>query len=411
MSKLKLGFSAVFMFILISMFGAVAFAQQNVQPVVPADEFTPTTTHPTQTGILDKDGNSKGIYVGDIDNQGDQNTHRTHGNFQNNTGSCANCHSAHNGENEQLLMKSTEYDLCMACHDGTMGFYNVAKGSEAGVFNTSVNAADHSASMHNVDSVAISAAPGAIKTNGTSDVAEFECSSCHNPHGSVNDRLLNETVAGKVYANTYDVTIVGYTETIVKHPLAKGNSAIKLNLALDDTYKNLNDITGTKGLKIYKSNGIYAAPDAGKGVTQQNVYDWRLNYSEFCSGCHDAYLANREAGKRLASDAEGVGGVDHFTHTTSSTKAGRACVSCHYAHGTDDTILMDTAGKKLDALTTKFAGDQAKAEAYIKDVSVRGSSLKRFTNNAVCYACHKTTHAIDTPAVEGSDFSGKTLIK
>lgn len=90
MNKLKIGFSFVLLFIMVSMFGAVAFAQGSA----------PTSTNPVP-----------GINVGDIDNFGNPSTHKTHGNFQNNTNSCANCHSTHNGEDSALLMKSGEYEL------------------------------------------------------------------------------------------------------------------------------------------------------------------------------------------------------------------------------------------------------------------------------------------------------------
>jgi predicted CXXCH cytochrome family protein len=165
MSKLKISLSALLMLVLLSMFGALASAETP---------FTPTSTNP-----------APGIHSADIDNFGNKSTHRTHGNFQNNTNACANCHSTHNGEDDMLLMKSGEYELCMSCHDGTMGFYNVKQGSGAGTFNDS----HENASMHNVDSgLTVSSAPGAA-TNKSTEI--LECSSCHNPHGSDNDRLLN----------------------------------------------------------------------------------------------------------------------------------------------------------------------------------------------------------------------------
>ncbi|MEH7332839.1 cytochrome c3 family protein [Neobacillus drentensis] len=383
MSKLKISVSALFMLILLSMFGALASAEEVKLP----------------------------SNVGTVDNFGNNNTHRTHGNFQNNTNSCANCHSTHNGEDEYLLMKSGEYELCMSCHDGTMGFYNVKVASEAGV----IGSHEESASMHNVDSdLAVSAAPGALNNKST---AVFECSSCHNPHGSANDRLLNEAVAGKQYGNNYNVTIVGYTETITKlNQVPIGTKAIKLNLVEDPAYAAINSATGLSGLKIYKSNGIYNKP--ADGLTQAQVYDYKLNYSEFCASCHDDYLKNRENGPR----ADGV----HYTHTTNSTKQGRSCVACHYAHGTDITTLRDTAGNTITDLQTKKGWTEAQAKAYMKDVSKKGSSLKRFTNMAVCWACHQSTHQIaNTPGttnypnttdaskyfVPGGDYSGKNLIK
>ena len=121
MSKLKLSLSALLMLVIVSMFGSFAFAEG----------FDPSNTTKSP---------APGVKVGDVDNFGDQNTlTKTHGNFQNNTNSCANCHSTHNGSTPQLLMKSGEYELCMSCHDGTMGFYNVKVASEAGVIRLSQN--------------------------------------------------------------------------------------------------------------------------------------------------------------------------------------------------------------------------------------------------------------------------------
>ena len=37
----------------------------------------------------------------------------------------------------------------------------------------------------------------------------------------------------------------------------------------------------------------------------------------------------------------------HYSHTTNSSSAGRNCASCHYAHGTDITLLKDAAGKTI----------------------------------------------------------------
>jgi predicted CXXCH cytochrome family protein len=395
MSKLRISLSALLLLVLVSMFGAFASAET----------FTPTSTNPAPN-----------IHVGDIDNAGNTNTHKTHGNFQNNTNSCANCHSTHNGEDEMLLMKSGEKELCMSCHDGTMGFYNVKKPSEAGV----IDSHEMSASMHNVDSdLEVKAAPGALVNTST---ATFECSSCHNPHGSANDRLINETVAGKQYGNNYNVIIVGYTETITKlNQVPVGQKAIKLNLVEDPEFAAINNSSNMSGLKIYKSNGIYNKP--ADGLTQAQVYDYKLNYSEFCASCHDDYLKNRENGPR----ADGV----HYTHTTNSTKQGRSCTACHYAHGTDITLLKDTAGKTIADLQKPVAEGgkawtEAQAKAYMKEVSPKGSSLKRFTNMAVCWACHQSTHQIsNTPGttnypnttdyknylVPGGDYSGKNLIK
>jgi predicted CXXCH cytochrome family protein len=368
MSKVKLGFSAVLMFVLVSMFAAVAFAEEG---------FVPTSTNP-----------APGINVGDVDNFGVSNTHKTHGNFQNNTNSCANCHSTHNAEDSMLLMKAGEYELCISCHDGTMGFYNVKEGSGAGIFNDSHEAA----TMHNVNSdLNIGSAPGAWTNTST---AILECSSCHNPHGSANDRLLNETVMGKAYS--YNVKGSkgsshgpSFTKDLTS-PIPLGQLAIKLVLKEDPEYAAINSNSTLSGLKITKSLG----PDGARD---------RMNYSNFCSVCHDNYLASRTAKKPNLDNGGKEEGV--YTHTTNSHKGGRNCASCHYAHGTDNTTLMDSSGRTAAELETAGVIPAGKGEAYIKDVSVKGTALKKFTNMSVCFSCHGA-EGLGGPAAAGQNTDG-----
>jgi predicted CXXCH cytochrome family protein len=122
-------------------------------------------------------------------------THRTHGEYQNNTNSCASCHQTHTGASKNLLFKNGEYTTCTACHDGTLGFYNVFTGSDsAGTFG---GTHDGNMSVHLANgTVQIKAAPGGNR-NAEEDpehavwTAEFTCASCHAPHGSFSDRLLH----------------------------------------------------------------------------------------------------------------------------------------------------------------------------------------------------------------------------
>ncbi|WML54729.1 cytochrome c3 family protein [Neobacillus sp. PS3-12] len=388
MSKIKLGLSTVFMLILLGMFSAVAFA------AAPDPSFVPTSTHPAPN-----------IYSADVNNDGSQGTQRTHGNFQNNTNSCANCHSVHNGQTNYLLMKSGDSELCESCHDGTMGFYDVTAPSGAGVFDFDKTAGHTSVSMHNVgEAIKIGTAPGAYNNKST-DV--LECSSCHNPHGSPNDRLLNEKVNGTTFATS----LVNGTQT----PVPTGTQTIKMNLTNDDTYKAVNDATGPNGVKITKSAGPVAT--ATYNSVASDIY-----YSQFCGACHDDYFANRSTGKTSQNDATyqaAHSNYGKYTHTTNSSKQGRNCAACHYAHGTDERTLMDAIGNTIADYTKPtdqggiYGWTQDQATAYMKDIAPGGSALKKFTNRAVCFACHagKISTTVDPKYKDGAgNMLGKSKI-
>ncbi|MDF2535120.1 MAG: doubled protein [Bacillales bacterium] len=134
------------------------------------------------------------------------NGQKMHGDYQNNTNTCANCHSTHQAKSETGLLKSaTVYEACISCHDGSLGFYNIfetdmSKDNGSGTFGGS-----HAGNMSihlSTGNMAIDTAPGATivkEADGSTIKSEFlngkwsndfTCTSCHNPHGSSTDRLL-----------------------------------------------------------------------------------------------------------------------------------------------------------------------------------------------------------------------------
>ncbi len=122
---------------------------------------------------------------------------RTHGEYQNNTNSCASCHQTHTGAADNLLFKSGVYETCTACHDGTLGFYNVFTPSSAGTFsgteagNASVHMATGAMETKSAPGGNLGAAVASKDGLGENNwIGEFTCASCHAPHGSYSDRLL-----------------------------------------------------------------------------------------------------------------------------------------------------------------------------------------------------------------------------
>ncbi|MDF2946622.1 MAG: doubled domain protein [Bacillales bacterium] len=213
---------------------------------------------------------------------------QTHTNFQENTNSCASCHMTHTANAKQLLFGSSTQATCLACHDGSLGFYNVKTGelythnagaelveidssfptittadvvaSNAGSFDRTVQ----DASMHNVDthkSLGVKAAPGGNYTGAAQEDTngedgkwgdEFSCASCHAPHGSYSDRLLHYNPNGM---GTVDVKERGFgllnNPTVATTEQTLGYTVEAYNVLLNGT-DNGNGTSSSTAPTLYK---------------------------------------------------------------------------------------------------------------------------------------------------------------
>ena len=177
----------------------------------------------------------KSAYTGNV-------IQKTHGEYQNNTNSCASCHQTHTSSGGKLLFRKTIWDVCTACHDGTLGMLNVLADpgslqselldgtNENRLYSlgggTFAGPAGMGSSMHMATGMLkVNVAPGGNKDGEGSDAPEswgavFSCASCHSPHGSYSSRLLHynpnnvgartneergyKTINVDVYSEVYD---------------------------------------------------------------------------------------------------------------------------------------------------------------------------------------------------------------
>ena len=171
------------------MFAAAASAATTMTPGTKGTSIE--NANKTAEGVDVNDGTTAGTVIKALTGQ------KMHTSYQNNTNSCASCHQTHTAKGDQLLFSDTVYNTCTACHDGTLGFANVfASGETAKMTGAGTFGGTHGSSQHMAnDTIKISAAPGGnhiegSKLNGTGWGENFNCASCHAPHGSYSDRLL-----------------------------------------------------------------------------------------------------------------------------------------------------------------------------------------------------------------------------
>jgi predicted CXXCH cytochrome family protein len=438
----------------------------------------------------------------------------THGFYQNNTNSCASCHQAHTAANgESLLFKDGVYSTCTACHDGTTGGYNSFAPTSAattktieGTFNIS---AGMNGSIHQADgSLKISAAPGGGGTTSSAySTQDFDCASCHAPHGagSNDENNLNTDPMGwgsVPYAATAGQKVTyfkGHGLTTITSTNDNKNGKLFFNIQIVDlnnggtipttettpyilvkTTATSDDITASPSTKsgnyfwtragvkagdlviqTYRWNNTKYVPDyslwnrelgypqVANTVLKQGSTDltmnpqlhivWRdafaygpavalvdnanvsigidvetvkvnrqedisalydssdPNYipdsgtemSKYCAACHVDYLSTTR------TDNTGVYTIAH-RHATAMDET--TCVRCHYAHGSDATIMHDANDNTQYDLTTPVGQTSVLGKAgvglttqqalsYLLDPNPN-SALKRYTGMSVCYACH-----------------------
>lgn len=158
-------------------------------------------------------------------------------------------------------------------------------------------------------------------------------------------------------------------------------------------------------LKIDIAGALVVTADktAGRPVQALDYIDAKTygqaNYNRFCAACHTDYLPQAgTASTRADAMPDGYGtyskahrhtinrGATQFKtmEVTGKNAAGTdnqlLCVSCHFAHGTEERMM-----KLADATFNGF-------ETPSEDVNPT-SALKRYVNQAVCFSCHANSAA------------------
>lgn len=229
------------------------------------------------------------------------------------TDKCAGCHRPHAGQSVgKLLKKQTQYELCVTCHDGTVSRLDVldglklaatqvrgpnGNGGTDGPANPALNGGGFefvngkaATSKHNVR-VSLSD-PGQSKPWGYltetgakgSDLPDtpLTCTSCHNPHGSPNYRIIKEAV------NDFTVSVLAYDPAVGAGAAGfTKQEANSFGLVGAPADKYVTDYYGSAGLA---STGGSRLLMSSATATSMKPGDPALNGTALlCGSCHTAY--------------------------------------------------------------------------------------------------------------------------
>jgi predicted CXXCH cytochrome family protein len=279
---------------------------------------------------------------------------------------CAGCHRAHTAKAANLLLVS-QVSLCTTCHgtsgtgavtdvmggiayNNTAAAPNTVRGStvagalRSGGFTTArINSAaagvnltnktvavaaagTASTSAHSIDGTLQKAwGMGAIGSAATGANVGLMCTSCHDPHGNGNYRILR--------------------------PIPTDSGAAGVTIA-DST-----------GAKVYTTTNYWSTTPTDTGASTAFI----TNVSQWCSTCHTRYLANSGSADLASGDA-----TFSFRHMSSSNTAGGPnCITCHVAHGSNASM----------------SGESALVQSPDAVISA-SSRLLRIDNRGTCEMCH-----------------------
>jgi predicted CXXCH cytochrome family protein len=282
------------------------------------------------------------------------------------TDSCAGCHRAHTGQAANGLLAATEVQLCYTCHDGSQSTTNVVLGSQTqaggggalkgGGFSAArIMTADDSVDPYTGDGIirplpagqaqavtsahSVDGTPQKIWGNGSpgsgSGFAGFQltCTSCHDPHGNGNYRILRP------------------------NPASDGGAPAEAAPV------NVPDLHQPYTTSNYLDRGpVFVTPVQKRGMPA---------LSAWCSQCHTRYLTSTASARTAAAGDS----IFTFRHTTYYVGA-PSCVSCHAAHGTN-------------AMMTGYAAQVEWPNAGGEGTpSVSSSRLLKMDNRGICLKCH-----------------------
>lgn len=367
--------------------------------------------------------------------------------------SCAGCHRAHTSQSLTgylLTTPGTVTDFCLSCH-GSSGTgattdvengvqYSVSSASRSSVvlgalrsggflqarigsatayrvrssvvgtldFNTKVPVGDPApvTSAHLALSGSGVTPKGttwgfgqiALSDPGTKYSGGLGCTSCHNPHGNGNYRILKSipTDGGAVVAPTpvpvFDPPLppLGDTRnyTVIQIKGTQGNNSSFLLYA-----SQLASYSASAGDYFHRTvpwNSSSGANDAPNGRQQSGfvgsvlVKDFDTQMTSWCSSCHTRYH-NTDGPASTTGD-----GIFSYQHVTNLN---RACTTCHVAHGSNARMNADISSG------TTFSSNVPYPDG---SVSVGDSRLLKFDGRGTCLACHDPTGTIAVGESSGS---------
>ncbi|MBI5301765.1 MAG: hypothetical protein HY868_06495 [Chloroflexi bacterium] len=311
-----------------------------------------------------------------------------HGNYSPTTDACAGCHRAHSAGASRLLITQVP-GLCFTCHGNTSsgaltnvqdGIFNGGGGSLLGGGFTNYQARSVTSS-HGVDGTYRNA-----WGSGTTWTSTYDCAGCHNDESGL---VWPGAPQWGISANAW-ATFPGRGQNVTMpltctscHNPHGGRNYRLLQQRLHPPSAQQEDPPGYVLVTSNETGG--QRPDQLGYVANYTTPRYRLGLGDWCTGCHFTYQQQISAMPFNAEDGRGL--VTRYRHRMNMTLGGLTttlpledplgdganandqvfCLTCHRAHGTN-----------------------VNASGYAANVQpTNNSALLRMDNRGVCENCHQ----------------------
>lgn len=230
-----------------------------------------------------------------------------------------------------------------------------------------------------------------------------------------NQATISGTDAAKFQQANSSTFVVDY-----KHGVAYGTDAVT-NLTTTLSFSMPIGIS-VQAYKAIPTGGL-VAETFNKGFFDSGYINFNqgsgFQYSLFCGQCHPDYAQF----SRSNNDIQGPGKY-HAGRSHSTVSDSYSCTRCHFAHGTDPSVMRDATGSHAVATNNVFTGDlppvsgktksdgttftDASAITYMTDTNPSSSTL-RYPGMASCFSCHGGTDVTGASHAMGSVSNQVTL--
>jgi predicted CXXCH cytochrome family protein len=233
----------------------------------------------------------------------------------------------------------------------------------------------------------------------------LECTSCHNPHGNGNYRILNPIPGDGTGPFTETTTAVTVTDDAANVNVLRNYTIIQTKggtgtltatqvaaLAQNGTTAQLGDYF-RRNVPWYQGEDLMVPPgnqtpaityandapnghaEVAAGLPAPASFNYQI--TAWCAACHTRYMANATATGGIPQQTPSGDAIFAYRHGTQRS----ACTTCHVAHGSN--ALMPGGPNGTTAYSNNFP--------YPNGVQSADSRLLKVDNRGTCQLCHDPT--------------------